>query len=105
MGAGDWQLPKISRQHFLGLRVGFISNALVIGLMTWLGLPVLAAVSADYGLHRLQQGMRKAACIGIALRGLCSRVMLTTTGGRASSGGIRELPSKTRTAGKKHRRF
>lgn len=56
MGAGDWQLPKITRQQFLGLRVGFISNALLIGLMTWLGLPALAAISADYGLHRLQQG-------------------------------------------------
>ena len=56
MGAGHWQLPKITVQRFLGLRVGFIGNMLVIGLMVWLGLPAFAAVSADYGLHKLQQG-------------------------------------------------
>lgn len=56
MGAGHRQLPKITVQQFLGLRVGFIGNMLVIGLMVWLGLPALAAVSADYGLHKLQQG-------------------------------------------------
>lgn len=53
MGATQWQLPKMSAQ-LLGLRPGFIGNALVIGLMTWLGLPVFASVSADYGLNRLQ---------------------------------------------------
>jgi O-antigen ligase len=56
MGAAHWQLSEMSKQSFLGLRPGFIGNALVIGLMLWLGLPVLAAVSADYGLHRLQEG-------------------------------------------------
>jgi O-antigen ligase len=56
MGGAHWQLPVMSKQLILGLRPGFIGNALVIGLMAWLGLPALAAVSADYGLERLQQG-------------------------------------------------
>lgn len=56
MGAVHWRLPKMTGQHFLGLRPDFISNTLVIGLMTWLGLPALAEVSADYGLDRLQHG-------------------------------------------------
>jgi len=53
MGATHWQLPKMSAQHFSSLRPGFIGNALVIGLMVWLGLPAFASVSADYGLYRL----------------------------------------------------
>jgi hypothetical protein len=56
MGGAHWQLPVMSKQPVLGLRPGFIGNALVIGLMAWLGLPAFAAVSADYGLERLQQG-------------------------------------------------
>jgi len=56
MGATHWQLPKISAQHFLGLRSGFIGNALVIGLTVWLGLPAFASVSADLGLYRLLHG-------------------------------------------------
>jgi O-antigen ligase len=56
MGGAHWQLPVMSKQLILGLRPGFIGNALVIGLMAWLGLPAFAAVSADYGLEQLQQG-------------------------------------------------
>ncbi len=56
MGAAHWQLPKITEQQFLGLRLVFISNILLLGLMAWLGLPAFAAISADYGLDRLQQG-------------------------------------------------
>lgn len=56
MGARHWQPPKITGQQFLGLRAGFIGNSLFVGLMIWLGLPAFADVSADYGLHRLQQG-------------------------------------------------
>lgn len=56
MGATCWQLSKISVQPFLGLRPGFISNALVIGLLAWLGLPVFASISADFGSYQLQHG-------------------------------------------------
>jgi O-antigen ligase len=56
MGGAHWQLPEMSKQSFLGLRPGFIGSALLIGLMVWLGLPAFAAVSADYGLERLQEG-------------------------------------------------
>ncbi|MDD4904694.1 MAG: O-antigen ligase family protein [Methylobacter tundripaludum] len=56
MGASHWRLPKMPEQHFLGLRSGFIGNALVIVLMGGFGLPALAAVSADYGLDRLRHG-------------------------------------------------
>lgn len=56
MGAGHWPLPKIPGQYLLGIRPAFIGNALAIGLMTWLGLPAFAEVSADYGAYRLQQG-------------------------------------------------
>ncbi|MCK9635370.1 MAG: O-antigen ligase family protein, partial [Methylobacter tundripaludum] len=45
MGATHWQLPKISVQHFLGLRSGFVGNLLVIGLTLWLGLPAFASAS------------------------------------------------------------
>ena len=38
MGATHWQLPKISAQNFLGLRSGFIGNALVIGLTGMVGI-------------------------------------------------------------------
>jgi O-antigen ligase len=54
MGATYWPLPKISAQNLLGLRPCFINNALVVGLLAWLGLPVFASVFADYGLYRLQ---------------------------------------------------
>jgi len=53
MGAAHWLLPKTPRQ-FLGLRSGFIGNALVIGMMAWLGLPAFAEVSAGYGEFRFQ---------------------------------------------------
>lgn len=33
MGATHWQLPKMSMQYFLGLRSGFIGNALVMGFV------------------------------------------------------------------------
>jgi O-antigen ligase len=56
IGAAHWQLPAMSKQPLLGMRPGFIGIALLIGLMAWLGLPALAAVSADYGLERLQDG-------------------------------------------------
>ncbi|MGZ5056093.1 MAG: O-antigen ligase family protein [Methylobacter sp.] len=56
MGAPYWQLSEISKQPLLGMRPGFIGNVLVISLMVWLALPALAAVSADYGLKRLQHG-------------------------------------------------
>ncbi|MCK9396328.1 MAG: O-antigen ligase family protein [Methylobacter sp.] len=56
MGATHWQLPKISAQHFLGLRTCFIGNVLVITLMVWLGLPAFASASADFGLYRLLHG-------------------------------------------------
>lgn len=54
MGAIHWQLPKILPPSVLGLRAGFINGALIIGVMGWLGLPAFAAVSASYGLYRLQ---------------------------------------------------
>lgn len=56
VGAGYWPLPKIPGQYLLGIRPAFIGNALAIGLMTWMGLPAFAEVSADYGAYRLQQG-------------------------------------------------
>lgn len=56
MGATHWQLPKISAQHFLGLRSSFIGNALAIGLVAWLGLPALALGAANYGSYRLLIG-------------------------------------------------
>jgi O-antigen ligase len=56
LGATHWQLPKMPMQGFLGLRSGFIGNVLMIGLVAWLGLPAFASVSADWGLHQLQQG-------------------------------------------------
>lgn len=56
MSATHLQLPKISAQHFLGLRSGFIGNMLVIGLTLWLGLPAFASASADFGLYRLLHG-------------------------------------------------
>lgn len=56
MGGAHRQLPAVSKPSFIGLRPGFVGNVLVIGLMAWLGLPALAAVSADYGLERLQEG-------------------------------------------------
>jgi len=56
MGGAHRQLPAVSKQSLVGLRPGFIGNILVIGLMVWLGLPALAILSADYGLHRLQVG-------------------------------------------------
>lgn len=56
MGAVHLQLPKILPQVLLGLRLNFIGNLLLIGLMALLGLPAFAAVSAGYGLDRLQHG-------------------------------------------------
>ncbi|MCF7965303.1 MAG: O-antigen ligase family protein [Methylobacter tundripaludum] len=56
MGATHWQLPKMSVQHFLGLRSGFIGNALMIGLVAWLGLPALALGAANYSSYRLLIG-------------------------------------------------
>lgn len=56
MGATHWQLPKMSAQHILGLRSGFIGNALMIGLMAWLGLPALALGAANYSSYRLLIG-------------------------------------------------
>jgi O-antigen ligase len=54
MGATYWQLPKMPAQALFGLRSSFINNTLLISLLIWLGLPVFASVSADYGLYRLQ---------------------------------------------------
>ena len=54
MGATHWQLPKMPVQYFFSLRPGFISEALVIGWLVWLGLAAFASVSAGYGLYRLQ---------------------------------------------------
>lgn len=54
MGASHWQLRKMSGQPVLGLRSGFISGVLLIGVTGWLGLPAFASVSANYGLYRLQ---------------------------------------------------
>jgi len=54
MGATHWQLPKMSERLVLGLRSSFMNNTVMIGLLIWLGLPVFASVSADYGLYRLQ---------------------------------------------------
>jgi O-antigen ligase len=54
MGTSHWQLRKMSGQPVLGLRSGFISGVLLIGVMGWLGLPAFASVSASYGLYRLQ---------------------------------------------------
>jgi hypothetical protein len=56
MGAAHSLLPKTQGPSFSGLRPGFISNALVMMLMAWLGLPALAEVAAAYGLDRLQHG-------------------------------------------------
>ncbi len=56
MGATHWQLQKMSTQYFLGLRSGFIGNALVIGLLAWLGLPAFALVAANYSSYRLLTG-------------------------------------------------
>jgi hypothetical protein len=55
-GAAYSLLPKMQGPAFSGLRPGFIRNVLVIGFMAWLGLPALAEISADYGLHRLLRG-------------------------------------------------
>jgi O-antigen ligase len=56
MDAAHWQLPTISTRTLLGFRSGFICNLLLIVLMTLLGVPAIAAVSASYGLERLQHG-------------------------------------------------
>jgi O-antigen ligase len=56
MGAAHWKMPKMPEQHFLSMRPIFISNALVIGLMAWLGLPAFASVVANYSSYRLLTG-------------------------------------------------
>jgi len=63
MGATHWQLQKMSTQYFLGLRSGFIGNALVIGLLAWLGLPAFALVAANYSSYRLLTGDAQQALL------------------------------------------
>ncbi|EGW20092.1 O-antigen ligase family protein [Methylobacter tundripaludum] len=63
MGATHWQLPKMSMQYFLGLRSGFIGNALVMGLLAWLGLPAFALVAANYSSYRLLAGDAQQALL------------------------------------------
>jgi len=108
---------KSSRAQALFITPNTLATALNLGLVPILGYYLLGR--GGRGVYRLTLLLFAAllatqsrggylgllAYIGIAWRGLCSRVRPTTTGGKALSGGIRGLPNPSPSYWKKAPHF